>query len=86
MGEFMKKFIFSLVAILMLSSIASALMLEDLNVPDKTTVEDYLIDNFESITQINIEEMEGEEYEIFVVGDDYIIIIHKGIIYVVAKD
>ncbi len=82
----MKKIIISLFAILMLSSIASALMLEDLNVPDKTTVKDYLIGSFDSITQINIEEMEGEEYEVFYVGDDYIIIIHKGIIYVVPKN
>jgi len=82
----MKKFILSLIVILMLSSLASALMLEELNVPDKTTVKDYLIDNFDSITQINIEEMEGEEYEIFYVGDDYIIIIHKGVIYVVPKN
>ncbi len=82
----MKNFFLSLIVILMLSSIASALTLEDLNVPDKTTVKDYLIDNFDSITQINIEEMEGEEYEIFYVGDDYIIIIHKGVIYVVPKN
>ncbi len=82
----MKNFFLSLIVILMLSSIASALTLEDLNVSDKTTVKDYLIDNFDSITQINIEEMEGEEYEIFYVGDDYIIIIHKGVIYVVPKN
>ena len=81
----MKKIIISLMMVLMLSSMVSALILDDLDIPDKMTVEEYLIENFDEITQINIEDLEGDKYEILVVGDDYIIIIHKGVIYVIPK-
>ena len=81
----MKKMIICLMTVLMLCSMISALTLDDLDISGKTTVEQYLIENFDEITQINVEDLEGEEYEILVVGDDYIIIIHKGVIYVIPK-
>ena len=79
----MKKIIISLMITLMLSSMISALTLDDLEIPDKMKVEEYLIENFEEITQINIEDLEGEGYEILVVGDKWVIIEVEGEIYII---
>ncbi|MDP8202453.1 MAG: hypothetical protein P9M11_10000 [Candidatus Tenebribacter burtonii] len=81
----MKKILISLMAILMLSSIVSALNLDDLDIPDKMTIEEYLIENVEEITQMNLAELEGIVYEILVVGDKYIIVIIEGEVIVVLK-
>ena len=79
----MKKIIICLMGILMLSSLVSAITLEDLDIPDKMTLEEYLIENFESITQMNVEDLDGEGYEIMSVGDKYIIVVIDGEIIVV---
>ena len=79
----MKKIIISLMITLMLSSMISALTLDDLEIPDKMKVEEYLIENFEEITQINIEDLEGQGYEILVVGDKWVIIEVEGEIYII---
>lgn len=81
----MKKIIISLMAILMLSSMVSALTLDDLDIPDKMTVEEYLIENFDEITQINVEDLEGEGYEILAVGEKWVIIVVEGEIFVILK-
>ena len=81
----MKKILISLMVVLMLSSIVSALSLDDLDIPDKMTVEEYLIENFEDITQMNVEDLDGEGYEILVVGDKYIIVVIDGEVIVVLK-
>jgi len=82
----MKKMIVAVVGILMLSSMVAALSLDDLDVPDKMTVEEYLIANFDDITQLNVEDLDGEGYEIMVVGDKYVIILVEGEIFVILKD
>ena len=74
MEEVMKKIIISLIMFVMLSSIVVALTLDDLEIPDKITVEEYLIAHFEEITQINIEDLNGEGYEILVVGDKWVMV------------
>jgi len=79
----MKKIIISLLAVLMLSSLVSALTLDDLDIPDKMTVEDYLIENFEEITQMNIEDLEGTGFEILVVGDKWVIVVVGDDIFVI---
>ncbi len=81
----MKKIIISLMAVLMLSSMVYALMLDDLDIPDQMTIEEYLIDNFDEITQINIEDLEGELYEILVVGEKWVIIVVDGDIFVMLR-
>ena len=81
----MKKVIISLFAVLMLSSLVSALMLDDLDIPDQMTIEEYLIDNFDEITQVNIDDLEGELYEILAVGEKYIIVVIDGEVIVVLK-
>jgi len=79
----MKKIIISLLAILMLSSMVSALMMDDLDIPDQMTIEEYLIDNFEDITQINIEDLEGTGYEILAVGEKWVIVVVGDDIFVI---
>jgi hypothetical protein len=49
------------------------------------TIEEYLIENVEEITQMNLAELEGIVYEILVVGDKYIIVIIEGEVIVVLK-
>ena len=79
----MKKIIISLMMILMLSSLISALTLDDLDIPDKLDVKEYLIENFEDITQINIEDLNGEVYEILAVGDKWVMVEVEGEIYII---
>ena len=81
----MKKIIISLMAVLMLSSMVYALMLDDLDIPDQMTIEEYLIDNFDEITQINVDDLEGELYEILVVGEKWVIIVVDGDIFVMLR-
>ena len=69
--------------ILMLSSLISALTLDDLDIPDKLDVKEYLIENFEDITQINIEDLNGEVYEILAVGDKWVMVEVEGEIYII---
>jgi len=79
----MKKIIFSLLGILLFSSLVSALTLDDLDIPDQMTVEEYLIANFEEITQINLTDLEGEGFEILVVGDKWVIVVVGDDIFVI---
>ena len=81
----MKKIIISLLAILMLSSMVLALTMDDLDSQDKATTKEYLIENFDEITQINIEDLEGEGYEILAVGEKWVIIVVDGDIFVILK-
>ncbi len=82
----MKKIIIiSLMAIFMLCSIVSALTLDDLDIPDQMTVEEYLIENFDEITQVNIDDLEGEAFEILVVGDKWVIVIVGDDIFVILR-
>ena len=81
----MKKIIISLMAVLMLGSMVSALMLDDLDIPDQMTIEEYLIDNFDEITQVNIDDLEGEAFEILVVGEKWVIIVVDGDIFVILR-
>ena len=81
----MKKIIICLMAVLMLSSLVSALTLDSLVLSDKMTVEEYLIENFDEITQVNIEDLDGEGFEILVVGDKWVIIVVEGEIFVILR-
>ena len=81
----MKKIIISLMAVLMLSSLVSALTMDDLDIPDQMTVEEYLIDNFDEITQINVDDLEGVSYEILAVGEKWVIIVVDGDIFVMLR-
>ena len=80
-----KKFLMFLLSIFVFVTIGSALTLDDLDITDKMTVEEYLIEHFEDITQINVEELEGEEYEIIFESNEYIIIVVDGTIYIILK-
>jgi len=81
----MKKLIISLMAVLMLTTLVTALTLDDLDIPDKLTVEEYLIENCDSITQINVEDLEGIEYVVLAVGDKWVIIVVGNDIFVILK-
>ena len=81
----MKKIIISLMGILMLCSMVAALTLDDLDIPDQMTVEEYLIENFDEITQVNIDDLEGEGFEILVVGDKWVIVIVGDDIFVILR-
>ncbi|MDP8267332.1 MAG: hypothetical protein P9L97_01270 [Candidatus Tenebribacter davisii] len=81
----MKKLIISLMAVLMLSTLVTALTLDNLDIPDKMTVEEYLIDNFDSITSINIENLEGIEYTVLAVGEKWVIVVVGNDIFVILK-
>lgn len=81
----MKKIIISLMAVLMMSSMVSALTMDNLNSQDKMTTKEYLIENFDEITQMNIEDLEGEGYEILAVGEKWVIIVVDGDIFVILK-
>ncbi|MEA2096517.1 MAG: hypothetical protein U9P73_07485 [Candidatus Cloacimonadota bacterium] len=81
----MKKIIISLMGILMLSSMVSALTMDDLDIPDQMTIEEYLIENFDEITQINVEDLEGSGYEILAVGEKWIIVVVGDDIFVILK-
>ena len=79
----MKKIIISLMAVLMLSSLVSALCLDDLDIPDQMSIEEYLIDNFDEITQINVADLEGVSYEILAVGEKWVIVVVGDDIFVI---
>ncbi len=79
----MKKIIISLIMFVVLSSMVSALTLDDLEIPDKLDVKEYLIENFEDITQINVEDLESEGYEILAVGDKWVMVEVEGEIYII---
>ncbi len=81
----MKKIIISLLGILMLSSMVSALILDDLDIPDQMNVEEYLIENVDEITQMNIDELEGVVFEILAVGDKWIIVEIEGEIFIILR-
>ena len=81
----MKKIIISLLGILMLSSMVSAFIMDDLDIPDQMTVEEYLIQNVDEITQMNIDELEGVVFEILAVGDKWIIVESEGEIFIILR-
>lgn len=86
MEEVMKKVIISLIMIIMLSSMVSAITLDDLEIPDKVNVKEYLISNFEEISQINFEDLDGVGYEIFAVGNGWVMVEVEGEIYIIFTD
>ncbi|MBT4333149.1 MAG: hypothetical protein HOD64_07715 [Candidatus Cloacimonetes bacterium] len=81
----MKKIIITLLGILMLSSMVSALTLDDLDIPDQMTVGEYLIENIDEITQMNIDDLEGIVFEILVVGDKWVIVEIEGEIFIILR-
>jgi hypothetical protein len=81
----MKKIIITLLGILMLSSMVSALTLDDLDIPDQMTVGEYLIENVDEITQMNIDDLEGIVFEILVVGDKWVIVEIEGEIFIILR-
>ena len=68
------------------STMLSALCLNDLELIDKDLVKDYLIEHVEEITPINVEDLEGEEYDILAVGEDYVIVIVGEYIFIIEKE
>jgi hypothetical protein len=81
----MKKIIITLLGILLLSSMVSALTLDDLDIPDQMTVGEYLIENVDEITQMNIDDLEGIVFEILVVGDKWVIVEIEGEIFIILR-
>ena len=81
----MKKIIITLLGILILSSMVSALTLDDLDIPDQMTVEEYLIENVDEITQMNIDDLEGVIFEILYVGDKWVIVEIEGEIFIILR-
>jgi hypothetical protein len=81
----MKKIIITLLGILLLSSMVSALTLDDLDIPDQMTVGEYLIENIDEITQMNIDDLEGIVFEILVVGDKWVIVEIEGEIFIILR-
>lgn len=81
----MKKFLIALMMVLMLSSMVLAITMNDLDIQEKMTTEEYLIENFDDITQMNVDDLEGEGYEILAVGDKWVIIVVDGEIFVILK-
>ncbi|MCK4654779.1 MAG: hypothetical protein KAU01_10080 [Candidatus Cloacimonetes bacterium] len=80
-----KRILVVLLSLLTFITVSSALTMDDLDIPDKMTVEEYLIEHFDEITSINVEEFEGEKYEIILENDEYIIIVVDGTIYIILK-
>lgn len=80
-----KRILVVLLSLFAFIAVSSALTMDDLDVPDRMTVVEYLIEHFDDITQINVEELEGEEFEIIFENDEYIIIVVDGTIYIILK-
>ena len=84
--EWMKKrILIGLLSIFVFVTVVSALTMDDLDISDKMTVEEYLIENVDEITQGNVDDLEGEEYRVLAVTDDYIIVEIDGEIFVILQ-
>ncbi len=87
LGGIMKRLItFTLLVLFTGVTILSALTLDDLDIPDRMTVEEYLIENIEDITTITIDELGDDDYNILAVGEKYVIIEVDGVIFIIEKE
>lgn len=80
-----KRILIGLLSIFVFVTVVSALTMDDLDISDKMTVEEYLIENVDEITQGNVDDLEGEEYRVLAVTDDYIIVEIDGEIFVILQ-
>ena len=78
-----KKFLMFLLSIFAFVTIGSTLTLDDLDISDKITVEAFLIEHIDEIPTGDVADLEGEEYELLAVGDDYVIVVVKGDIFII---
>ncbi len=81
-----KRILIGLLSIVAFVTVVSALTMDDLDITDKMTVEEYLIEHVDEITQGNVDDLEGEEYQVLAVGDNYIIVVIDGEVIVVTKN
>ena len=70
-----KKILLTLVLGMLLTSISFSLTLADLDIEDRIVTEEYIIEMDDEITQANIEEVEGTEFELVYETDGYIIVL-----------
>ena len=81
-----KRILLTLVLGLLLTSISYSLILADLDIEDRIVTEEFIIEMDDEITQANIEELEGIEFELVFETDEYIIVIVNGKYVIVYKD
>lgn len=81
-----KRILLTLVLGLLLTSISYSLILADLDIEDRIVTEEFIIEMCDEITQANIEELEGIEFELVFETDEYIIVIVNGKYVIVYKD
>lgn len=73
-----KKILLAVVFGMLITSISFSLTLADLDIEDRIVTEECIIEMDDEISQANIEELEGIEFEIIYETDTYIIVIVKG--------
>ena len=81
-----KKILLTLVLGMLFTSIGYSLTLADLDIEDKIVTEEFIIEMDDEITQANIEDLEGIEFELVYETDEYIIVLINGKYYIVSKD
>ena len=81
-----KKILLTLVLGMLLTSLSYSLTLADLDIEDRIVTEEYIIEMDDEITQANIEEVEGTEFELVYETDGYIIVLIEGKYYIIYKD
>ena len=81
-----KKILLTLILGMLLTSLSYSLTLADLDIEDRIVTEEFIIEMDDEITQANIEEMEGIEFELVYETDEYIIVIVSGKYVIVYKD
>ena len=81
-----KKILLTLVLGMLFTSLSYSLTLADLDIEDKIVTEEFIIEMDDEITQANIEDLEGIEFELVYETDEYIIVLINGKYYIVSKD
>jgi len=69
------------------NSFCYALTLADLEVTVKEDVKEFVAANLDdNIEYITIEELEGEEFEVLEVTDEYVYVVVDGVLYILEKE
>ena len=81
-----KQILLTLILGMLFTSIGYSLTLADLDIEDRIVTEEFIIEMDDEITQANIEDMEGIEFEIVYETGGYIIVLIEGKYYIIPKD
>ena len=81
-----KKILLTLILGMLLTSLSYSLTLADLDIEDRIVTEEFIIEMDDEITQANIDELEGIEFELVYETDAYIIVTINGKYFVVYMD